>query len=263
MVRIEPFGTFTKYSNENNRDTILGSCFACNTKATGKHCDYDMEPQEENHRHDDRVCDIENVNPNHGGDDGLSEEKGDDNHDRIAGSEYVEAADKIDNYTDDGVFLCTVEGSASGRSSNVDPCTDMKKCSVQRDTTKHNTIAFFCKEGRLKMANEVTERNHKRITQESVYIGAFLQAHGTSAKNQRHKTRSRSRDMSISEQRWVLEHRSKVFIERGRDTVIKGDYANWHVQGISDPKGLKDGISTEAIKRLCLRYDDWKHANVA
>ena len=69
--------------------------------------------------------------------------------------------------------------------------------------------------------------------------------------------------MSTSEKRWVLERRSKRLIERGNNIVTDVDYINWHTRGLSEPNGLKDGITPEAIKMLFSRYDEWTHANRA
>ena len=55
----------------------------------------------------------------------------------------------------------------------------------------------------------------------------------------------------------MLEHRASVFIERGKDNVQRNDYKKWHKKGLCE-KHLEPGLGEEAVKRLCLIYDNWK-----
>lgn len=129
------------------------------------------------------------------------------------------------------------------------------------ETVPVDVMDQWASESRKKTCNDVglhlTEKDKQRISPDSLQISEFLQAHGNCHKRKRHASLTPSRDMSMSEKRWVLEHRSKVFIERGSNSVSKEDYATWHVQGLCEDNGLKDGHSPDALRRLCLQYDEW------
>ena len=173
------------------------------------------------------------------------------------------ARSNIDNDTEIDVLKGALTCDVYGMNGTVNICNEMKKGYAHRGTTKQNTIDYVGKEGRLDMEKSMVDKNNQLIHQESLYIIAFLHAHGQCSTRQRHATTNGTREMSTSEQRWVLERRSKVRIERGNNIVTDVDYINWHTRGLSEPNGLKDGITPEAIKMLCSRYDEWTHANRA
>ena len=158
------------------------------------------------------------------------------------------------------VFIASIGRTHGNNGGVVDLTNDLRVQSISRDTTQNNLNRLFSPEGRTETSRIIKEKKGNCVRDESSIIGDFLSSKGTSRKGQRKATKNRSRDMSSSEQRWVLEYRSKVCIERGDIIVRQGDYKGWHEKGLAE-KALRGGLGEESIKRLCNKYDAWKRKN--